>query len=64
MKGNLNNMASKGNKIIGVQVPLSLLEPLEKEAEYLSISVSAMIRLILAQRYRNGAKLDDVEVVD
>lgn len=57
-------MASKGNKIIGVQVPLSLLEPLEKEAEYLSISVSAMIRLILAQRYRNGAKLDDVEVVD
>ena len=64
MKGNLNNMASKGNKIIGVQVPLSLLEPLEKEAEYLSISVSAMIRLILAQRYRNGAKLDDVEVID
>ena len=57
-------MASKGNKIIGVQVPLSLLEPLEKEAEYLSISVSAMIRLILAQRYRNGAKLDDVEVID
>ena len=57
-------MASKGNKIIGVQVPLSLLEPLEKEAEYLSISVSAMIRLILAQRYRNGAKLNDVEVVD
>lgn len=57
-------MASKENKIIGVQVPLSLLEPLEKEADYLSISVSAMIRLILAQRYRNGAKLDDVEVID
>ena len=48
-------------KIIGVQVPDFLLKPLEEEAEYLSISLSAMLRLILAQRYRNGAKLNDEE---
>ena len=48
-------------KIIGVQVPDFLLEPLQKEAEYLSLSISAVIRLMLAQRYRNGAKLNDKE---
>ena len=48
-------------KIIGVQVPDFLLEPLQKEAEYLSLSISAVIRLMLAQRYRNGAKLNDEE---
>lgn len=50
-------------KIIGVQVPNFLLEPLEKEAEDLCISVSAMIRLILNQRYnpkiKTNAKLND-----
>ena len=51
----------KGKKIIGVQVPDFLREPLEKEAEYYGLSVSAMIRLILAQRYRNIAKLNDEE---
>lgn len=51
----------KTRKIIGVQVPNFLLEPLEKEAEELSLSVSAMIRLILAQRYRGNAKLNDGE---
>lgn len=48
-------------KIIGVQVPDFLLEPLQKEAEYLSLSISAVIRLMLAQRYRNSAKLNDKE---
>lgn len=51
----------KNNKIIGVQVPDFLLEPLQKEADELCISLSAMMRLILAQRYRNCAKLNDVE---
>ena len=51
----------KDRKIIGVQVPSFLLEPLEKEAEELSLSVSAMIRLILHQRYRVSAKLNDEE---
>lgn len=38
----------KERKIIGVQVPYFLLKPLEEEADKLSLSVSAMIRLILA----------------
>ena len=50
-----------GKKIIGVQVPDFLREKLEEEAEYYSLSVSAMIRLILAQRYRDVAKLNDKE---
>lgn len=54
-------MDEKDRKIIGVQVPGFLLRPLEEEAEYLSISLSAMIRLILAQRYRGNAKLNDEE---
>ena len=53
--------AMKGNKIVGVQVPDFLLEPLEREAEYYGLSISALIRLILAQRYRDGAKLNDGE---
>ena len=48
-------------KIIGVQVPDFLREPLEEEANYYGLSVSAMIRLILAQRYRKDAKLSDEE---
>lgn len=51
----------KERKIIGVQVPYFLLKPLEEEADKLSLSVSAMIRLILAQRYRDDAKFNDVE---
>lgn len=51
----------KERKIIGVQVPYFLLKPLEEEADELSLSVSAMIRLILAQRYRDAAKFNDVE---
>ena len=51
----------KTRKIIGVQLPDFLLEPLEAEAEYLSISVSAMIRIILNERYRHNAKLNDEE---
>lgn len=49
-------------KIIGVQVPDFLLKPLEEEAEELSLSISAVIRLMLAQRYRNVAKLNDGSV--
>lgn len=48
-------------KIIGVQLPKNLRKKLEEEADYLSLSVSAMIRLILAQRYRDSAKLSDGE---
>lgn len=48
-------------KIIGVQLPKNLRKQLEAEAEYMCLSVSAMIRLILAQRYRDSAKFNDVE---
>jgi len=51
----------KDLKIIGFQLPDNLRKQLEAEAEYLSISISAMVRLILAQRYRDAAKLNDVE---
>lgn len=54
-------MTNNKKKIIGLQIQDFLLEPLEKEAEYYGISLSAMIRLILAQRYRKDAKLDDKE---
>ena len=57
-------MEKKGKKIIGLQIPDFLLKPLEEEAEYLCISLSAMVRLILAERYRNSAKLNDGEVVE
>ena len=48
-------------KIVGVRLPEFLIKNLEREAEYYSISVSAMIRLILAERYRDFAKLDSDE---
>ena len=48
-------------KIIGVQLPKHLRKPLEEEAGYMCLSISAMIRLILAQRYRDDAKFNDVE---
>ena len=48
-------------KIIGVQLPIELRKKLEEEASYLCVSISAMIRLILAQRYRDDAKLNDEE---
>jgi len=57
-------MKSEGSKkIIGLQIQDFLLKPLEEEAEYYGISLSAMIRLILAQRYRESAKLNDKESV-
>ena len=51
----------KDNKIVGVQVPGFLVNALDSEAESLGLSTSAMIRLILAQRYRDDAKFNDVE---
>ncbi len=49
----------KEKKFVGVKVPDFLLKPLEQEADYYGLSISAMIRLILAQRYRDSAKLND-----
>ena len=46
-------------KVIGVQLPDFLKEKLKEEAEYYSLTMSAMIRLIIAQRYRDFAKLDE-----
>lgn len=46
-------------KIVGVQLPDFLKEKLQEEANYYCISMSAMIRLIIAQRYKDFAKLDD-----
>ena len=46
-------------KVIGVQLPNFLKEKLQEEANYYSLTMSAMIRLIIAQRYRDFAKLDE-----
>lgn len=46
-------------KIVGVQLPDFLKEKVEKEAEELCISTSAMIRLIIAQRYRDKKDLEE-----
>lgn len=56
-------------KIIGVQLPKNLRKQLEAEADYMCLSISAMIRLILAKYFRNNtnpevrddAKFNDVE---
>ncbi len=60
----INKNDERELKIIGVQLPIELRKKLEEEADYMCVSLSAMIRLILAQRYRNDAKLNDVEGVD
>ena len=61
LKGKYLMEQGRERKIIGVQVPDFLLKPLEEEAEKLGLSISAMIRLILAKRYRDDAKFNDVE---
>ena len=48
-------------KVIGVQLPDYLKEKLQEEANYYCLTMSAMIRLIIAQRYRDFAKLNDEE---
>lgn len=53
--------AQRDLQVVGFQLPLNLRKALEAEAEYMCLSISAMIRLILAQRYRDDAKFNDVE---